>query len=59
MALKLNHVHLKTTDPKRTAQWYVDNLGGYNRLRSWRQWLSAGPARARIECDHIHRQPET
>src|SRR5712691_13454265 len=27
MALQLNHVHLKTTDPKRTAQWYVDNLG--------------------------------
>ena len=27
MAFQLNHVHLKTTDPKRTAQWYVDNLG--------------------------------
>ena len=27
MALQLNHVHLKTTDPKRTAQWYVDHLG--------------------------------
>src|SRR6266571_6982136 len=27
MALQLNHVHLKTTDPKQTAQWYVDNLG--------------------------------
>jgi len=27
MALKLNHVHLKTPNPKRTAQWYVDNLG--------------------------------
>ena len=24
---KLNHVHLKTTDPKKTAQFYVDNLG--------------------------------
>ena len=27
MALKLNHVHLKTTDPQKTAQFYVDNLG--------------------------------
>jgi lactoylglutathione lyase len=27
MAFQLNHVHLKTSDPKRTAQWYVDNLG--------------------------------
>jgi lactoylglutathione lyase len=24
---KLNHVHLKSTDPKQTAQFYVDNLG--------------------------------
>ena len=27
MALKLNHVHLKTPDPQKTAQFYVDNLG--------------------------------
>ncbi|GIX48173.1 MAG: hypothetical protein KatS3mg131_2384 [Candidatus Tectimicrobiota bacterium] len=27
MAFRLNHVHLKTRDPKRTAQFYVDNLG--------------------------------
>jgi lactoylglutathione lyase len=27
MAFRLNHVHLKTTDPKRTADWYVENLG--------------------------------
>jgi catechol 2,3-dioxygenase-like lactoylglutathione lyase family enzyme len=27
MAFKLNHVHLKTQDPKQTAQFYVDNLG--------------------------------
>jgi lactoylglutathione lyase len=27
MAFKLNHLHLKTPDPKQTAQWYVDNLG--------------------------------
>lgn len=27
MAIKLNHVHLKTTDPKRTAQFYMDTLG--------------------------------
>ena len=25
--LKLNHLHLKTRDPERTARFYVDNLG--------------------------------
>jgi catechol 2,3-dioxygenase-like lactoylglutathione lyase family enzyme len=27
MALQLNHVHLKTHDPEKTAQFYVDTLG--------------------------------
>ena len=27
MSFKLNHVHLKTPDPQKTAQFYVDNLG--------------------------------
>jgi lactoylglutathione lyase len=27
MALKLNHVHLKTRDPDKTARFYVDVLG--------------------------------
>lgn len=27
MALELNHVHLKTRDPDKTAQFYVENLG--------------------------------
>ena len=27
MAFSLNHVHLKTPDPKATADWYVQNLG--------------------------------
>lgn len=27
MAFKLNHVHLKTTDPQKTAKFYVENLG--------------------------------
>jgi catechol 2,3-dioxygenase-like lactoylglutathione lyase family enzyme len=27
MALKLNHVHLKTRDPEATAQFYVETLG--------------------------------
>ena len=27
MTLKLNHVHLKTRDPDRTAKFYVDTLG--------------------------------
>ena len=27
MALSLNHVHLKSPDPHRTAQFYIDTLG--------------------------------
>ena len=27
MGFKMNHVHLKTPNPRKTAQWYVDNLG--------------------------------
>jgi len=27
MALKLNHLHLKTKDPDKTAKFYVENLG--------------------------------
>ena len=27
MAFKMNHIHLKTRDPQKTAQFYVDSLG--------------------------------
>lgn len=27
MTLKLNHLHLKTTNPEKTAKFYVDTLG--------------------------------
>ena len=27
MAFKMNHIHLKTPDPQKTAQFYVDALG--------------------------------
>jgi catechol 2,3-dioxygenase-like lactoylglutathione lyase family enzyme len=27
MAFKLNHLHIKTPNPKETVTWYVDNLG--------------------------------
>ncbi len=27
MEMTIGHVHLKTTDPKQTAQFYVDNFG--------------------------------
>ena len=27
MTLQLNHVHLKTQDPEKTAKFYVDTLG--------------------------------
>ena len=26
-AFKINHLHFKSPDPRKTAQWYVDNLG--------------------------------
>jgi catechol-2,3-dioxygenase len=28
MSFEIGHVHLKTTDPKGTAQFYIDNFGG-------------------------------
>jgi catechol-2,3-dioxygenase len=28
MSYTIGHVHLKTTDPKATAQYYIDNFGG-------------------------------
>ena len=47
MAFKLNHVHLKTPDPQKTAQFYVDTLiakiigdSGANSLRSDLQGLT-------------------
>ena len=27
MAFKINHLHFKTPEPQKTAQWYVKNLG--------------------------------
>ncbi len=27
MAFKVNHLHFKTPDPRKTAQWYIDFLG--------------------------------
>jgi catechol 2,3-dioxygenase-like lactoylglutathione lyase family enzyme len=27
MALQINHIHLKTRDPKKAVQFYVDNFG--------------------------------
>ena len=27
MAFRINHFHIKTADPKKTAQWFVENLG--------------------------------
>jgi 4-hydroxyphenylpyruvate dioxygenase-like putative hemolysin len=28
MAFGIQHVHIKSADPKQTAQFYIDNLGG-------------------------------
>jgi catechol 2,3-dioxygenase-like lactoylglutathione lyase family enzyme len=27
MAFKINHLHIKTSDPRKTVQWFVDTLG--------------------------------
>jgi len=27
MAFKIDHIHIKTSSPGKTARWYVDNLG--------------------------------
>ena len=27
MAFRINHIHIKTRDPRKTAEWFVDNLG--------------------------------
>lgn len=27
MGFKINHLHIKTTDPRKTAEWFVENLG--------------------------------
>jgi catechol 2,3-dioxygenase-like lactoylglutathione lyase family enzyme len=27
MAFRINHLHLKTPDPRKTAQWYVEHVG--------------------------------
>ncbi len=27
MGFKINHLHFKTPDPTKTAQWYIDTLG--------------------------------
>ncbi|HVH81961.1 MAG TPA: VOC family protein [Stellaceae bacterium] len=28
MSMEIGHVHLKTTDPKKTADYYINNFGG-------------------------------
>jgi catechol 2,3-dioxygenase-like lactoylglutathione lyase family enzyme len=27
MAFRINHLHLKTPDPRKTAEWYVEHVG--------------------------------
>ncbi|HEV8342006.1 MAG TPA: VOC family protein [Candidatus Binatia bacterium] len=27
MGFKINHLHIKTSDPSKTAEWFVENLG--------------------------------
>src|ERR1044071_562987 len=27
MAFRINHIHIKTRDPRKTAEWFVNNLG--------------------------------
>ena len=42
---KLNHLHFKTPDPKKTAQWYVDNVGATIVSEAGDHRLQAGPPR--------------
>ncbi len=41
MSFKVNHLHLKSPDPRTTAQWYVDYLGA--KVVSERQSPSGQP----------------
>ncbi len=41
MSFKVNHLHLKTPDPRTTARWYVDYLGA--KVVSERQSPSGQP----------------
>ena len=58
MTFKMNHVHLKTQDPDKTAQFYVDTLGAKivskNASGGYRIDLvveGANDARLAVECD--------
>ena len=48
MAFRINHLHLKTPDPKKTADFYVEYTGAKIAKEStrsgWRQELSARSA---------------
>ena len=33
MAMEIGHVHIKTYDPKKTAQFYIDNFGATTKTR--------------------------
>ncbi len=52
MSLQLNHVHLKTRDPEKTAKFYVDTLGA-KIVRQAGKWLSPGPAWAIAQRDEF------
>ena len=45
MSFRLNHLHIKSSDPSKTAEWYVDTFRCENSVRGWRvAGLSARPA---------------
>jgi lactoylglutathione lyase len=46
MTLKLNHLHLKTTDPEKTAKFYVDTLGA--------KIVSQNPNGYRLDLHGLH-----
>ena len=51
MAFSINNFHFKSPDPRKTAQWYVDNLGA--KLSYERDLTSIGTVAIRLELDGV------
>ena len=51
MAFSINNFHFKSPDPRKTAQWYVDNLGA--KLSYERDLNSIGTVAIRLELDGV------
>jgi catechol-2,3-dioxygenase len=52
MAMEIGHVHIKTYDPKKTAQFYIDNFGATMKNEAPKRQYPAQPARAAAQRHH-------